>query len=672
MSSSGPIVPPGLPQRAGAPGLDPNARVVSLPPSLSDVKQPVKVEGQVVARNADGTARVQTPQGVIDIAMSRPPAPGQNVEIVLLPGQPPRQAAVQEVQPQAQTPAPQPQASQSQPQQSQPLPQTQNPAPATPSASTPPRAVQTPVEVIVQPNAQAPSSSPTPAPQTSAYAPENSTAVRPQILEPGSIISAAPLTPAQESQVVAQTAATPIERFIARTAPLIEAVITPAATAPGNAAGVASSLQTVPPPPDLAPETKSFPLFQPAPAPAANAVENILAPANPAQTLLSAKAFSHPAAQIAPQLETTAPAQITAPKIGAFQTEIARNALSGVPTEFAFPSAIATRPLALEIKAILPPAALLTPPGEKAPGALQPTNFTPAAPHAPALRAAVVTGFLDRQPVVTLFTPDGRPLQNFLLQAAPENLQVGTQLQVAPAPQALNLSLPLGSAAPPPLSFLTPETWPLLEQVAQTLAQAAPQVYQSLANVAPNPASPARFGPAALFFIAAARAGDMTGWMGEKTIETLRREGRGTLLARLAQEGSALSRLAAEPVSGEWRAFSLPLYWQGQMEKIALYYRREEGEGGAQGDKSPFTRFVFDLNLTRMGKVQLDGLMRAKKLDLIVRTEKPFGAQTQMQMRRAYSNALEQTAFSGELAFHSKPGQFFSVKTDTREFGASA
>jgi hypothetical protein len=49
------------------------------------------------------------------------------------------------------------------------------------------------------------------------------------------------------------------------------------------------------------------------------------------------------------------------------------------------------------------------------------------------------------------------------------------------------------------------------------------------------------------------------------------------------------------------------------------------------------TRFIFDLSLDALGKVQLDGLFRAKRLDLIVRTLTPFSLPMQQDMRRIYS-----------------------------------
>src|SRR5690606_20854458 len=106
---------------------------------------------------------------------------------------------------------------------------------------------------------------------------------------------------------------------------------------------------------------------------------------------------------------------------------------------------------------------------------------------------------------------------------------------------------------------LAPEPWPLMNDIHQALAQIMPQAAQALGNMTPAPNNPAQLGPAALFFLAAVRVGDLTQWLGGNAVDALRRGGKSGLLNRLSQEGSTLNRLAADPVSQDWRALSLPL-----------------------------------------------------------------------------------------------------------------
>jgi hypothetical protein len=223
--------------------------------------------------------------------------------------------------------------------------------------------------------------------------------------------------------------------------------------------------------------------------------------------------------------------------------------------------------------------------------------------------------------------------------------------------------------------LLNPAPWPGLEDIYQTLAQSAPQAARAFASVLPAPAAPANMGAAALFFIAALRAGDIQGWVGEKALETLRRAARSGLIDRLTQEGRALQGVAGrEPASAqEWRSLPLPLFWEGDIHRIALHYRqeRQEGEPGKAGGSK--TRFIFDLELDHMGKVQIDGLFHAARLDVILRTEEVFSQAAQAQMRRLYAEALKQTRITGELSFQTpQPGQWVTVTIAQDRFGAEA
>ena len=80
---------------------------------------------------------------------------------------------------------------------------------------------------------------------------------------------------------------------------------------------------------------------------------------------------------------------------------------------------------------------------------------------------------------------------------------------------------------------------------------------------------------------------------------------------------------------------------------------RENAEAG--------TRFVMDLSLTRMGEVQLDGIVRGQRLDLIVRTQMPVSESMQEAMKKAYADALDGSNIYGELGFQGDLKQWVRV-----------
>ena len=91
---------------------------------------------------------------------------------------------------------------------------------------------------------------------------------------------------------------------------------------------------------------------------------------------------------------------------------------------------------------------------------------------------------------------------------------------------------------------------------------------------------------------------------------------------------------------------------------------QEKGEGS--------TRFIFDLNLTRLGDVQLDGLMKSRRLDLILRTGTMFSHSMQTAMREKYQNVLELGNLTGDLVFQNRMDQWVRVKVNARDKGLTS
>ena len=171
--------------------------------------------------------------------------------------------------------------------------------------------------------------------------------------------------------------------------------------------------------------------------------------------------------------------------------------------------------------------------------------------------------------------------------------------------------------------------------------------------------------PAALFFLAAVRSGDLGSWLGSKTLDALTRGGKGNALTSLTNDLSAIPR--GEAPVGEWRAVPLPLFYEGEMQKMTLF-TRSDTDGRDEEDENKQTRFIFDLNLSRMGPVQLDGLIKGKRLDLLVRTQTPFSEPMRQIMRQSYTQALENTELYGDLNFQGDPKHWVNVLQKRRNF----
>ncbi len=283
--------------------------------------------------------------------------------------------------------------------------------------------------------------------------------------------------------------------------------------------------------------------------------------------------------------------------------------------------------------------------------------------------SAVLQGFTQNKnfAVLRILAPDSLAGQNYALQVPIEDIPVGSKLSIniiKSEPQ---------SALPPPLTpsyYLTPQSWSIFQEIEQALTQTNPQAALIFNNVIPNSAAPLQMGATILFFIAAMRSGDIQGWLGDKVVNALKRAGKSDILGRLGQEMLGLARLNSDSISGDWKALSLPLAWQNEIYKIVLYYCKENNDHSSNpqgvGKK---VRFIMDLYLSQMGKIQLDGTFariseNIGRLDLILRTEQSFSESMKQEIRQTYSKALSETKTSGELSFQDHLDSWVCITPD--------
>ena len=283
---------------------------------------------------------------------------------------------------------------------------------------------------------------------------------------------------------------------------------------------------------------------------------------------------------------------------------------------------------------------------------------------------AIIAGFTPNQnfAVFQITSPTHLTNQHYALNVPTDGLPIGAQIEID-----IVQSIQNNTTALAPLNssyFLTPEVWPIFQELNTALLNASAPQAQIFNAAIPTPANPSQFGAGILFFVAAVRSGDIQGWLGEKAIETLKRAGKADIIGKLARESTGLARMNAETISGDWRALSLPLAWDNEVHKIALYYRNENDTDNA-GDQSEEkgTRFIMDLNLSNMGKLQLDGLFTgsadsAGRLDLVLRSEEAFSQSMRQQMRSAYKTALAETRITGDLAFQNHLDQWVRITPD--------
>jgi hypothetical protein len=86
-----------------------------------------------------------------------------------------------------------------------------------------------------------------------------------------------------------------------------------------------------------------------------------------------------------------------------------------------------------------------------------------------------------------------------------------------------------------------------------------------------------------------------------------------------------------------------------QMLTIYLPHERD-GAGGDAGERDA-SRFAVEVELSRLGALQLDGLVRPKRLDLVLRSRRALPIALRQELAAGFRDSLAASGFAGEMAF---------------------
>lgn len=298
---------------------------------------------------------------------------------------------------------------------------------------------------------------------------------------------------------------------------------------------------------------------------------------------------------------------------------------------------------------------------------------TAAAPTSPATLAALPAGSRIAMRVLSVQVPGGpqaspaaTPSPGAAVQATVTAAGSGGQTQIqspvgqmtlgtsTPLPQGSQLRLePVGlpqlPAADASAGEASGQRWDTLRDAIQAVLKAGPGAGQTRMMQAipqPTPQMPA----AVVFFLQALRHGSMRSWVGNDAAQALGRNSK-PLLDRLGAEFGQMQRLAGEPVAPDWRLFMIPLFADGEAERLRLYVRdRDAGAGGQDGEQDA-DRFVVEANFSRLGPFQFDGLARPKRLDLMIRTLSRLPDQMQSDIGALFADTVTALGLTGSLSF---------------------
>lgn len=228
------------------------------------------------------------------------------------------------------------------------------------------------------------------------------------------------------------------------------------------------------------------------------------------------------------------------------------------------------------------------------------------------------------------------------------NLKTGVHLIFEPSAAAPSNTAAPATAGPQSLTTLG-VAWTALEDAHTVLTTAeagAATSFTASAIPAPGP----NLTTGMVFLLNALFHGNLQEWLGRDALRVLESSEKSVLLSRLSEDFGQLSRLASEPVNGEWRVAMLPLLDDGVLQQIRFYLRHHDAERGDGADLEG-TRFVVEASLSELGPLQLDGLVRPGRFDLMVRSHSMLPPATQDDITVLFEAANAEFSATGNIGF---------------------
>lgn len=192
--------------------------------------------------------------------------------------------------------------------------------------------------------------------------------------------------------------------------------------------------------------------------------------------------------------------------------------------------------------------------------------------------------------------------------------------------------------------------WTVLSDALKTIERTDAPAFENFKAVLPSvsPKLPALM----LSYVKAATKNiPLETWLGEQNAAAIRKtEGGEVLLKRLEREFTP--KKAADRQETPWKGFDIPFLTGTAVEPVSLYLQRppEDFDRRASGQKAGGgVRFVVDLSLSRLGKIQLEGLANRQNrtFSLTIRTQNALPDGAEAHIKSIFTQTLGALSYAG-------------------------
>ncbi len=268
----------------------------------------------------------------------------------------------------------------------------------------------------------------------------------------------------------------------------------------------------------------------------------------------------------------------------------------------------------------------------------------PAQPAPPtSLQGTVAANSLAGRPLIQ--TPLG-----LIALETPVDLPSGARVTL----DLVGATLPPAASPAAPASSGPLTSWPAVSDAVAALQKIDPAAAQLLIQRLPDLTLGPQFVPNVIAWVAAAQSGNVRAWLGDSTVKSLEKAGNAALVERIEEDVAGMRAPVTLPSGGSWQSFTLPLFFGQRVERIRLTVRRPpEDDEEAAGRDEEGLRFLVDVDMSRLGAIQLDGLVkrRAKRFDLIVRSKMGLPDEVRRDIGTIFNRALDGLGMTGGAIF---------------------
>jgi len=248
----------------------------------------------------------------------------------------------------------------------------------------------------------------------------------------------------------------------------------------------------------------------------------------------------------------------------------------------------------------------------------------------------------------------------------PTGLSAAAQTVSPSAPSVTAMQIP-----PQPLENFV-QNWQSLSQLLSIIPPPvdAASPAHILGNRIPGLQSPAQMTSSMIFFLAALGAKNPARvWLGPAVTQRIERLGQVKLLNMLNSDMKRIFRLGAETTVNDWRPALIPMQVGTDVQAIPILTRQLVDEETDKNNKAPedddkkvATRFIVELNLSEIGKIQVDGLLKETTLNIIIRSKAILPAEMKKDLSDKFITSLEISGFAGDLQFRDNISPDISVQ----------